>query len=119
MKITINDRRKVFAIQESFNTAFPGLTLQFFAKPSKVGGAPSRKRIQHAGATLGDCRTSHEVGTVTITGNMTVKELERRLSDVYGLSVQVLRRSGQKWLRKDVALNSSLSSLTPMTDEDQ
>ena len=29
MKITLNDRRKIFAIQEEFNTIYPFLKLEF------------------------------------------------------------------------------------------
>lgn len=39
MKIAINDNRKIFAIQEEFNTAFPYLKLEFYSKPHKSQGA--------------------------------------------------------------------------------
>ena len=54
MEITINDRRKIFAILEEFNTVFPYLRLEFFAKPSKLGGAVSNKVIKHSSKTLGE-----------------------------------------------------------------
>lgn len=102
MKITINDNRKIFAIQEAFTNAFPYLKLEFFAKPHKTGGASAKKFIKHPSKTLGECRTVHNTGTITITGNTTVGELEQRFSDVYGLGVQVFRRSGKIWLETTV-----------------
>lgn len=102
MKITINDKRRIFAVQEAFTKHFPYLKLEFFAKPHKPGGASAKKFVKHPGKTLGECRTIHKSGTVTITGNMTVGELEQRFADVYGLSVQVFRKAGKVWLETTV-----------------
>lgn len=102
MKITINDHRKIFAIQEAFTHAFPFLRLEFFAKPHKPGGASAKKFIKHSAKTLGECRTIHNTGTITITGTTTVGELEQRFADIYGLGVQVFRKSGNVWLETTV-----------------
>lgn len=103
MKITINDRRKVFAIQEEFNNLFPYLKLEFFSKPNKAGAAVSKKLIKHGSKTLGECRTIHKKGTITITPSMTVADLEQSFSDVYGLGVMVQRKSGKVWLEVTVS----------------
>lgn len=102
MKITINDRRKIFAIQEDFNTMFPYLKLEFFAKPHKVGGASPKKLMKNSSKTLGECRTIHKRGTITITPMMTVTELEQNFADTFGLSTQVFRKSGKVWLETTV-----------------
>lgn len=98
MKITINDNRKIFAIQEEFSKQFPYLKLEFFSKPHKPGGENSRKHIKSNSKTLGECRTIHNSGEITITPHMTVNELEQRFADVYGLGVQVFRKSINVWL---------------------
>ena len=102
MLVTINDRRKISAIQEEFNSAFPYLKLEFFAKPHKGGGSSSKKFVKHNGKTLGECRTIHNNGKIVIKENMTVNDLEQRFSDVYGLGVQVFRKSGRVWLETTV-----------------
>jgi hypothetical protein len=102
MKILINDRRKIYAIQETFNQQFPYLKLEFFSKPHKVGGGSSKKLITVPSKTLGECRTIHDTGTLTITPQMTVADLEQGFSNVYGLSVQVFRKSGKVWLETTV-----------------
>lgn len=102
MKITINDKRKIFAIQEEFNQAFPYLKLEFFSKPHTVGGGSAKKLIKHSSKTLGECRTIHNKGRMTISPEMTVAELEQRFGDVYGLGVQVFRKSGKVWLETTV-----------------
>lgn len=102
MKVTINDKRKIFAIQESFNALFPYLKLEFFSKPHRPGGATSKKYIKNNTKTLGECRTVHNSGTLTITPHMTVSELEQRFRSIYGLGVQVFRKSGKLWLETTV-----------------
>ena len=102
MKIIINDRRKIYAIQKEFNNIFPYLKIEFFAKPSKPGAASSKKMMNHSSKQIGECRTVHNNGTITITPNMTVAELEQNFNDVYGLSVEVFRQSGNAWLETTV-----------------
>ena len=102
MKITINDHRKISAIQEEFNTVFPYLKIEFFSKPSKQGGSQGKRIMKHASKTLGECRTIHNKGQITISAKMTVVDLEQRFGDVYGLGVQVFRKSGKVWLETTV-----------------
>jgi hypothetical protein len=102
MKIIINDRRKIFSIQKDFNEMFPFLRLEFFVKSNVQSGPSSGKMIKHPSKTLGECRTVHKRGTVTITPNMTVADLEQNLKSVFGLSAQVFRQSGKAWLETTV-----------------
>jgi hypothetical protein len=98
MKLTINDSRKIFAIQEEFQKMFPYLKLEFFAKPSHVGGVPSKKEIKHPSKTLGECRAVHSSGLLTVTPQTTVGELEQNFRDNFDLAVQVFRKSGSAWI---------------------
>ncbi len=98
MEIIINDHRKIFAIQEEFNTMFPFLKLEFLSKPHEPDGAPGKKFVKQHSKTLGECRTIHKKGNLTITPNMTVAELEEHFREVYGLAVEVFRKFGETWL---------------------
>ena len=102
MKITINDHRKIAAIREEFNTMFPYLNIEFFPKPHIQGGGSPKNSIVSHSKTLGQCRTIHNKGEITITPQMTVTDLEQNFADVYGLSVQVFRKSGNAWLETTV-----------------
>lgn len=102
MLVTINDDRKIYAIQEEFNHAFPYLKIEFFSKPHKSGGASAKKFVKSNSKTLGECRTIHNNGNLTIKPSMTVSSLEQAFQDVYGLSVQVFRKSGKVWLETTV-----------------
>ncbi|MBK6521411.1 MAG: hypothetical protein IPG08_03280 [Sphingobacteriaceae bacterium] len=102
MQVLINDNRKIFAIQEEFSKLFPYLKLEFFSKTHNVGGGSTKKQIKNNSKTLGECRTVHNKGKVTITPQMTVSDLEQNFGDVYGLGVQVFRKSGKVWLETTV-----------------
>lgn len=108
MNILINDHRKIFAIQKEFSKAFPYLKLEFFSKPHKVGAPSSKKIMKMPNKTIGQCRVIHNKGTLTILPSMTVADLEQAFSDVYGLSVQVFRKSGKVWLETTVTDNWTL-----------
>ncbi len=108
MKILINDQRKIFAIQKEFNEMYPFLKLAFFAKPNTKGGAPSKVIIKHPNKTLGECRTVHRIGEITIVPEMTVRDLENHFAEVFGLGVQILRKSGNVWLETSITENWTL-----------
>lgn len=102
MKILIDDHRKIHAIQQDFTKQFPYLKMEFLAKPHKVGGGSPKKMMEASAGTLGECRTIHDTGTITIVPQMTVADLEQNFKEVYGLSVQVFRKSGKAWLETTV-----------------
>lgn len=102
MRIIINDRRKIDAVQKEFSEMFPYLKLEFYAKPHQYGGAASQKLMQHQSKQIGEYRTIHNSGSITITPGMTVCDLEKYFSDVFGLKVHVLRKSGKAWLETTV-----------------
>ncbi len=66
--------------------------------------------MKQPGKTLGQCRVVHNKGMLTITPNMTVAELEQNFNDVYGLSVQVFRKSGNVWLETTATDDWTLKS---------
>lgn len=102
MKIVINDRRKIFAIQKEFSEMFPYLKIEFFAKAPKSGAASSNRLVKHSSKLLGECREIHKSGTITITPKMIVADLEEKFSDVYGLNAIIFRKSGKLWLETTV-----------------
>ena len=108
MKILINDRRKISGIQEEFNVLFPYLKLEFFPKPSSRGGKSSEKTIANPSKTLGECRTVHKKGSITITPGMTVSDLADRFRDIYGLEIHLSRNSGKMWLETTLTENWTL-----------
>lgn len=97
MKIQLNDHRKIFAVQEEFSKLFPHLKIEFLGKPNKTG-SPASTKIYKSSNTLGDCRIKHTSGELTITPNMTAADLKQILSDKFGLSIALYRKSGSDWV---------------------
>ena len=108
MEININDKKKISAIQKEFSQAFPYLKIEFFTKPHEVGAPSSKKTMRPSTKTIGECRTIHSNGTMTILPKTTVAELEQSFLDVFGLAVQVFRKSGSAWLETTVTDSWSL-----------
>ena len=100
--IRISDKRKISDLQEEFTREFPYLKIEFFSRSHKEG-APSPRRLMKTGdQTIGQFRTVHKKGSLSIEPTMTVSELERRFRELYGLNVQLFRKSGKIWLETTV-----------------
>ena len=111
MKIIINNYRKIFAVQQEFRAVFPDLNLNFLAKPNTKGGAPVNRIVKNS-KTIGDCRTIHNSGFITILPDMSVGELKQHFMDVYGLSVEVFVKSGDNnWKESSKSENTLLSEV--------
>jgi hypothetical protein len=102
MKMTINDSRKISSIQEEFNTAFPYLKLEFFNSAHRPGAPSAKEALRSNSKTLGECRKIHNNGKIVVMPTMTVSDLEQCFNAIYGLGVQVFRKSGKVWLETTV-----------------
>lgn len=98
MELVIDDKKRVFSIQEDFNTFFPFLKLEFFSKPLHSSGTVARRLLSHDSRTLEECRTIQNNQGISINPSMTVAELEKNFRETYGLGIQVFRKSGKVWL---------------------
>ena len=72
---------------------FPIPEAGFFSKPNTLEGASARNVVKHS-KTLGEFRTIYNKGKITITPNLMVVNMHQCLNDVYGLQIQVFRKSG-------------------------
>ena len=112
--LTLSAERLIKEVQQNFNTAFPFLKIEFF-KPGK-----ERKKRQPAANLLPGTITLREAGlipgreeTMEITGALTVQELENRLFNKFGLTVQVFRKSGNLWLE------TTMTDLRTLKDQNE
>lgn len=94
----ITDEKKISEIQSEFRAKFPYLKLEFYAQPHTEGGV-SASNMLDAAKTVGEVRTIHEDGNLSINGNLKVSTLESNFKEMYGLNVQVFRRSRKIWLQ--------------------
>lgn len=102
MKLSIDDSKKIIELQEQFNGVFPFLKIEFFRKSHSAGEAsPVGEMLPHD-ANLSEWRTNHAEGSMEITAESTVEELENGFQERFGISAQVFRKSGKVWLETSV-----------------
>ncbi len=102
MLIKINDRKKISLVQKEFNEVFPYLKLEFFEYPHSIGKGSPKKQMKDPVLTLAECRKNHSGGGLIINESQTVAQVEKLFQDLYGLSVQVFRKSGKIWLETTI-----------------
>ncbi|MCB9282875.1 MAG: hypothetical protein H6563_02280 [Lewinellaceae bacterium] len=62
-------------------------------------GTPDARKKLDTGKTIGEVRTVHQEGQLSIHGNVKVRSLESSFLENFGLNVQVFRLSGNLWLQ--------------------
>jgi hypothetical protein len=99
MKMVINNQRKIFDIQEEFNSLFPYLKLEFYFSPPTFCGYLSPQTISNSGKTLGECITMPNEQSMIIFPKMSVANLEKSFKQLFGIPVIIFRKSGKGWLK--------------------
>lgn len=98
MKISISNDRKLSDVQADFHAMFPYLKIEFFKAPHKIGESSSKILIYNSSRYVRDCRAQSNEGDLTLNEKMSVNDLEEQFRTVFGLSVQVFRKSVNVWL---------------------
>lgn len=95
----IRDKKTIAEIQQEFNNKFPHLKIEFYEKTHQTNeGSPDSVKWD-ADKRIGDIRTKHNTGELSIDGHLKVSSLENNFLEKYGLNVQVFYRSGDIWLQ--------------------
>lgn len=97
--ISIKDSQQLKDIKDDFNSKFPHLKLEFFSEEHKVGEASSKKSKFDDSLYLKDIRTKHTEGELSLDGHQKTSTFESNFSNHFGVTVQVLRKSGNIWLQ--------------------
>lgn len=106
MLLHIAPHRLIGDIQREFNAAFPFLKLEFY-RPEENAVIPS-KRFLPSRYLIQNARRAGAEGDVLVEENMTVSELEKQFRSLFGLAVQVHRKSGNLWLETTMTDNWTL-----------
>ena len=97
MKIT--DDKTLHEMQDEFRSEFPFLKLEFFSHPQGVAKeSASRYRLKPHLIT-GQVRTTHNCGYINLDPNLTTGALEQTFQNIFGLNIQVYRRSFGNWVQ--------------------
>jgi len=96
MSFKIKSSNKILNIQDSFTELFPYLKLDFFKKGNK--DSDTKQPILSKDKTLGECCLITNNPDIEVLPELTVSELEQKITEYYGLEVQISRKSGNVWL---------------------
>lgn len=105
----IKDNKKINEIQAEFNAKFPNLKIEFYKVQHHTGEGTSEKSKLDNNLTIGEIRTIHTSGDLSINGHQKVSTLENNFLTDYGLNIQVFRKSGSLWLQTTSTDNWTLS----------
>jgi hypothetical protein len=108
MEIKVTDTNNIQNFKEAFNKAFPYLKIEFYKKSAQAIHTSSSKQPVLNTKTFAEYRVVPNEDSIVITSSTTVTELEKSFIKFYGLSTQVLRKSGNIWLGTTVTDNWTL-----------
>ena len=102
MILTIDDNKKISAIQQEFNALFPYLKLEFFKHAHSVHQGSPKKDMLNSNLILKQFRNKHVNGSLEIKETMKVSDLENSFQTLFNLSAQVFRKSAGSWIETSV-----------------
>lgn len=100
--IEITGHETVSQISDAFNSHFGFLKLHFFKKSHEANAPSARKEMIDADAVTGTIRGFLRPGVIRFESSTRVADLEQEFHDLFGLNVQVFRKSGGLWLETSV-----------------
>ena len=95
----ITDEKTVAQIKEEFHKKFPGLKIEFYKTEHRKYKASSDDDMIASHFKIGEVRNIHNSKDFKVNPESTVAEIESTLADVFGLNVQIYRRSNTLWLQ--------------------
>lgn len=108
MKMVVSKQKRLKEIQEDFQSQFPFLMIEFYSGFHKQGEGSDKKDKLDTNLTVGEVSKLAIEGNMLIEESMKVSELEKSFKDIFGLSVQVFRKSNNLWLQTTITDGWSL-----------
>ena len=95
----VRKEMKIADINSAFSQLYPHLKLGFYKKEHDHFEGSEPKFEYGQDATLGSINPEMAEGKIPHFGEMSVDEFEQKWQDLFGLHVQVFRKSGEVWLQ--------------------
>lgn len=102
MELIITNNKTTGEIQKEFSGKFPYLKIEFFRSPHSEGEASPLSARIGPDVTIGEIRRLNNGEKVVITPHTRVSVVEQKFQEVFGLPVQVFRKSGKVWLQTTI-----------------
>ncbi len=117
MDIIISNDKTLGDIKAAFQSKFPHLKLEFYDHKHQEGeGTPQRYLLDDT-LKVAEARKKKTEGELSIHGNQKTNTLEMRFQELYGLNVQVFRKSGKLWLQTTATDDWTLAHQESMAAE--
>jgi hypothetical protein len=99
MQLHISKTNSVKELQDQFSNLFPFLNINFYSNGKTTDLQSGRRASLFTRETvIKDINPRLNDGELAIIESMNVADLEKGFYEKFGLSIQVLRRSGNLWL---------------------
>lgn len=95
----IRDDIRLAVLQNEFRARFPYLKIEFYAEPHREGMGSAESTRLYPEQLVGEVRTEGTTGFFKLDPEQRTTDFEEMLQSVYGLNVQVFRRSRGRWLQ--------------------
>lgn len=101
--LRIDDSQTIKSIQADFNRIYLFLKIEFFNEPHLKGAGNEKKKMYFSeNIKLSSIQTKKKTGKISIEENKSVADLETEFQNLFGLYVQVFRKSGKVWIETSV-----------------
>ena len=101
--LRIDDSQTIKSIQAEFNRIYPFLKIEFFRESHLKGEGNEKKKMYFLeNIKLNKIQTKKKTGKISIEENKSVADLETEFQNIFGLYVQVFRKSGKVWIETSV-----------------
>jgi hypothetical protein len=117
MEIIIEKEKKLHEIQEAFQAMYPYLKLEFYNKEHASEEGSAKRNTLDTTLSIESVQHKTAEGSLAIQGKMRVADLENAFEEMYGLSVQVFRKSNNTWLQTTTSDHLTLNELNQKASE--
>ncbi len=104
----INKDKTIGELRDEFHEKFPGLKLEFYKHDHKAYDTSSADDIIEPDVSLASLLDFSDDKEYEIVSDVSVKKLETDFHDIFGLNIQVFRKSKDLWLQTSATDDWSL-----------
>ena len=98
MILYIDDHKTISDLQEKFSECFPSLKIEFYSKRHHYNESSSSEHLISPGEIIGDIRTKHDHGDMTIKSWYSAEIIERDFNEKFGLNPKIFRKENNTWI---------------------
>ena len=98
MELRVDKEMKIKDIQKAFSNQYPFLKIEFFKKPHARNKLSPRTEMLNANIPVRDFAKFHYASRINIDGMRTIGEVEKDFWEMFSMSAQIFRKSGNLWI---------------------